>query len=64
MEKIEIIYGMTVVNPEMSCEIFMPKLTWREAISCALHEVWYVIVQAALFAGSVTSFAWGFGLIR
>lgn len=57
-------YGFTVVNPEASAKIIMPVLTWREHLENLLREAAYIAVQAALLAGSVTAFAWGFGAFR
>lgn len=59
----ENIYGLTVLNPAMHVQIVMPKLTWREAIHCALLEAWYVISQCLLLAGSITAFQIAFGFL-
>lgn len=56
-------YGFTIVNPTMATKIIMPEMTWRDVVRALLDEVWYITVQSALLAGSITSFAWGFGLI-
>lgn len=56
-------YGLTICNPTFAVKIYMPPLTWREAVSAGLWEAWYIFSQSFLLAASVTSFAWGFGLL-
>lgn len=64
--RIDVIYGFNVMLPECAVT-FIPPTRWERisgALKGAFAEIRFWLVQSILLAGSVTAFAWGFGLIR
>ena len=57
----KILYGVTVVNPEVMVQAVMEKPTWKGIFLGWLNDLLFLIVQSALASGSITAFAYSFG---
>lgn len=60
----KILYGYQITTPQWACRLEVVPLTWQQRVRAALYDVLFEIQQAALFAASVTCFAYAFGAFR
>ena len=58
---IEILYGVTIVNPSFAIRMQMDTPTAMDLVKSFLHKAWYFLSQSFLLAASFTCFMWAAG---
>lgn len=53
--KIEVLYGYSVLRPELQV-VFIPPTRWERFVGTC-WDAWYALVQIALYAGLIMSLA-------